>query len=167
MFPPLAYLQWIEGRPEAAEHDLGTSDLRRLPDGDPDDPVPPRLRGLSEPETDRSLRERVAAEYGLDEANVLLTAGATHGGFSRPRPPPRSPASATMATRPTAAEPRRTVPVRARSSRNRATSRWSRRRAGSAVASRASVDPARNTGSSRTASRPPPPTCRGRSRTSR
>ncbi|QZP38352.1 pyridoxal phosphate-dependent aminotransferase [Halobaculum magnesiiphilum] len=81
MFPPLAYLQWIEGRPAAAEHDLGSSDLRRLPAGDPDDPVPPRLRGRSAPEYDRSLRERVAAEYGVDEANVLLTAGATHGGF--------------------------------------------------------------------------------------
>ncbi|WP_348609213.1 pyridoxal phosphate-dependent aminotransferase [Halobaculum rarum] len=81
MFPPLAYLQWIEGRPAAAEHDLGTSDLRRLPAGDPDDLVPPRLRGLSQPSDDRSLREYVAAEYDIDEANVLLTAGATHGGF--------------------------------------------------------------------------------------
>ncbi|GAA0219737.1 pyridoxal phosphate-dependent aminotransferase [Halobaculum roseum] len=81
MFPPLAYLQWIEGRPAAAEHDLGSSDLRRPPAGDPDDPVPSRLRGRSAPEYDRSLRERVAAEYDLDETNVLLTAGATHGGF--------------------------------------------------------------------------------------
>jgi len=81
MFPPLAYLQWIEGRPDAAEHDLGSSDLRRLSTGDPDRLVPPRLRGLSEPEGDRSLHESVAAEYDLDEANVLLTAGATHGGF--------------------------------------------------------------------------------------
>ncbi|QZX98933.1 pyridoxal phosphate-dependent aminotransferase [Halobaculum rubrum] len=81
MFPPLAYLQWIEGRPAAAEHDLGTSDLRRLPAGDPDDLVPPRLRGLSQPGAGRSLREHVADEYDVHEANVLLTAGATHGGF--------------------------------------------------------------------------------------
>jgi aspartate/methionine/tyrosine aminotransferase len=81
MFPPLAYLQWIEGRPAAAEHDLGSSDLRRLPAGDPDEPVPPRLRGLSPPTGDASLRERVAGEYDLAESNVLLTAGATHGGF--------------------------------------------------------------------------------------
>ncbi|MXR40874.1 aminotransferase class I/II-fold pyridoxal phosphate-dependent enzyme [Halobaculum sp. WSA2] len=81
MFPPLAYLQWIEGRPAAAEHDLGSSDLRRPPDGDPDDPVPPRLRGRSAPSDGRSLREDVADEYGVGEANVLLTAGATHGGF--------------------------------------------------------------------------------------
>jgi len=81
MFPPIAYLQWIEGRPAAAEHDLGTSDLRRLPADDPDDLVPSRLRGLSQPSDGRSLREHVAAEYDIDEANVLLTAGATHGGF--------------------------------------------------------------------------------------
>ena len=81
MFPPLAYLQWIEGRPAAAEHDLGTSDLRRLPAGDPDEPVPPRLRGLSRPSDAGSPREHLAAEHGLDETEVLLTAGATHGGF--------------------------------------------------------------------------------------
>ncbi|SHH27989.1 pyridoxal phosphate-dependent aminotransferase [Halobaculum gomorrense] len=81
MFPPLAYLQWIKGRPAAAEHDLGSSDLRRLAADDPDEPVPPRLRGLSPPTGDALLRERVAAEYKIDESNVLLTAGATHGGF--------------------------------------------------------------------------------------
>ncbi|WP_435064888.1 pyridoxal phosphate-dependent aminotransferase [Halobaculum sp. EA56] len=81
MFPPLAYLQWIEGRPEAAEHDLGSSDLRRRRDAAPDDPVPPRLEGLAAPADDASLRERVAAEYDLDPSRVLPTAGATHGGF--------------------------------------------------------------------------------------
>ncbi|MFC7096096.1 pyridoxal phosphate-dependent aminotransferase [Halobaculum marinum] len=81
MFPPLAYLQWIEGRPEAAEYDLGSSDLRRLPPVGPDDPVPARLAGLSPPEEDASLTERVAAEYDVDESRVLLTAGASHAGF--------------------------------------------------------------------------------------
>ncbi|PSQ08161.1 pyridoxal phosphate-dependent aminotransferase [Halobacteriales archaeon QS_6_71_20] len=81
MFPPLAYLRWIEGRPAAADHDLGSSDLRRTADGDPADPVPARLAGLSPPDDDITLRESVAAEYGLDPSRVLLTAGATHAGF--------------------------------------------------------------------------------------
>jgi len=81
VFPPLAYLRWIEGRPEAADHDLGSSDLRRAPDGDPNDPVPPGLAGLAPPDDEVPLRERVAGEYGLDADRVLLTAGATHAGF--------------------------------------------------------------------------------------
>ncbi|MFC7070337.1 pyridoxal phosphate-dependent aminotransferase [Halobaculum lipolyticum] len=81
MFPPLAYLQWIEGRPETAEHDLGSSDLRRLPPADADEPVPSRLAGLAPPADDVGLAERIAREYDVDESRVLPTAGATHAGF--------------------------------------------------------------------------------------
>ena len=81
MFPPLSYLQWIEGRPEAAEHDLGSSDLRRGSQADDDDPVPPRLAGLDAPAGDTTLREFVAREYDVRKSRVLLTAGASHAGF--------------------------------------------------------------------------------------
>jgi len=48
MFEPMPYLEWIEGRPEAADHDLGSSDLRkhRL-DGSV---TPPPLAGLPDPD---------------------------------------------------------------------------------------------------------------------
>ncbi|MFC7137063.1 pyridoxal phosphate-dependent aminotransferase [Halobaculum litoreum] len=81
MFPPLSYLQWIEGRPEAADHDLGSSDLRSVAPPTHADPVPPRLAGLDAPDDDTGLREYVAAEYDVHESRVLPAAGATHAGF--------------------------------------------------------------------------------------
>ncbi|RDI70298.1 pyridoxal phosphate-dependent aminotransferase [Halopelagius longus] len=78
MFPTLPYLEWIDGRTEAAEHDFGSSDLRSSADDGA--VVPEPLRGRSVPD-DTSLRARVAAEYDADEENVLVTAGATQANF--------------------------------------------------------------------------------------
>lgn len=78
MFPTLPYLEWMDGRAEAAEHDFGSSDLR--PAADDGAVVPEPLRGRSVPD-DASLRARVAAEYDADEENVLVTAGATQANF--------------------------------------------------------------------------------------
>lgn len=76
MFPTIEYLEWIEGRPEAADHDLGSSDLRGS-SGERRDPIPGRLSGLSDPGGSVTLAAQVAAEYGVDPANVLVTPGAT------------------------------------------------------------------------------------------
>ena len=78
VFPDIAYLDWITGRPETAEYDLGSSDLRRAPAG-PDEVVPPALAGVVAGET--TLRERLAERYGVDPENLLVTAGATHANF--------------------------------------------------------------------------------------
>jgi aspartate/methionine/tyrosine aminotransferase len=79
MFPPIPYLEWVEGRPEAATYDLGSSDLRQ--DEPADDVVPPSLVGVAPPEGDATLRTQLAACYDVDESNVLVTAGATHANF--------------------------------------------------------------------------------------
>lgn len=74
VFPPIEYLEWIAGRPEQAAYDLGTSDLRaarppvEAPATDRDDPVAD-LEGL------------LAAEYGVEREQVLVTAGASHANF--------------------------------------------------------------------------------------
>jgi aspartate/methionine/tyrosine aminotransferase len=79
MFEPIPYLEWIHGRPEAAEHDLGSSDLRsHRTDGSV---VPSPLQSLPDPDDPPSLSAAIADEYGVDESNVLVTAGATHANF--------------------------------------------------------------------------------------
>ncbi|NEU57119.1 pyridoxal phosphate-dependent aminotransferase [Halorussus sp. MSC15.2] len=75
MFPDIAYLDWIDGRPAEAEYDLGSSDLRRGP-ADAGSVVPPALDGTPTP--DSTLEAQIAAVYGVDAENVLVTAGATH-----------------------------------------------------------------------------------------
>ncbi|WP_327052024.1 pyridoxal phosphate-dependent aminotransferase [Halomicrococcus gelatinilyticus] len=77
MFPDIEYLDWIEGRPAAATHDLGASDLRR--EWPEDDPVPPALDGVESPAAD--LETQLADVYGVATENVLVTAGATHANF--------------------------------------------------------------------------------------
>lgn len=79
MFPTLSYLEWISGRPDAATHDLGSSDLR--PADEPTGVVPPALEGLPDPPDGTELEAQIAAEYGVEPANVLVTAGATHANF--------------------------------------------------------------------------------------
>ncbi len=75
----MPYLEWIHGRPEAAEQDLGSSDLRAYrTDGSI---APPPLQDLSDPADPPSLSAAIADEYGVDESNVLVTAGATHANF--------------------------------------------------------------------------------------
>lgn len=75
MFPPIAYLEWIDGRPATATHDLGSSDLQRSADG----VVPERLRSLLDPPADVMLEAQIADAYGpnVEAENVLVTAGAT------------------------------------------------------------------------------------------
>ncbi len=80
MFPDMDYLDWITGRPEAATHDLGSSDLRRaVPE--PDGIVPPKLADLPSPPDDLDLETIIADAYGVETENVLVTAGATHANF--------------------------------------------------------------------------------------
>lgn len=79
MFPTMPYLEWIWGRPERAEYDLGSSDLRTYrADGEL---VPPPLDGLSDPADPPSLETSIAAEYDVSPSQVLVTAGATHANF--------------------------------------------------------------------------------------
>jgi aspartate/methionine/tyrosine aminotransferase len=75
VFPPIAYLEWIEGRPAAATYDFGSSDLKRDCSG----VVPPRLRGLTDPPDEVELETQIADTYGpaVEPENVLVTAGAT------------------------------------------------------------------------------------------
>ncbi|EJN61027.1 pyridoxal phosphate-dependent aminotransferase [Halogranum rubrum] len=79
MFSPMPYLEWIEGRPEEANYDLGSSDLRRkTPTADV---VPEQLVDLPSPTDETTLRAQIAATYDVEEAEVLVTAGATHANF--------------------------------------------------------------------------------------
>ncbi|NHN58936.1 MULTISPECIES: pyridoxal phosphate-dependent aminotransferase [Halorussus] len=75
MFPDIAYIDWIEGRPADAAYDLGSSDLRRAP-AEAGELVPPAL--AEAPTQDATLEAQLAATYGVDAENVLVTAGATH-----------------------------------------------------------------------------------------
>ncbi len=79
MFEPMPYLEWIHGRPETAAHDLGSSDLRT--DRSDGSVVPPPLTERDDPVDPPSLEASLAAEYGVDESRVLVTAGATHANF--------------------------------------------------------------------------------------
>lgn len=79
MFEPIPYLEWIHGRPEAADHDLGSSDLRVQ--GFDGSVAPPALTDLADPDDPPSLNASIADEYGVDESEVLVTAGATHANF--------------------------------------------------------------------------------------
>jgi aspartate/methionine/tyrosine aminotransferase len=76
VFPTIAYLDWIDGRPAAAEYDLGSSDLRGS-SGERRDPIPGRLAGLAEPPASVRLADQVATAYDVGPSNVLVTAGAS------------------------------------------------------------------------------------------
>ncbi|WP_267639643.1 pyridoxal phosphate-dependent aminotransferase [Haloarchaeobius amylolyticus] len=80
MFPTIEYLEWIAGKPEAATHDLGSSDLRGTFQHQRG-PIPGRLAGLDDPPPERDLDRQLADCYGVDESNVLVTAGATMANF--------------------------------------------------------------------------------------
>jgi len=77
MIPRLEYIDWIEGRAEDARHDLGTSDLRFGRAG-PGEVIPPPLAGLADPPDEVTLEAQLAGVYGVDPAEVVVTAGATH-----------------------------------------------------------------------------------------
>jgi len=74
VFPDLEYIRWIEGRPERATHDLGSSDLDPFDD---ERPAAERCTDLPDP-PDQSLRAIVADRYDVPEAWVVPTAGTTH-----------------------------------------------------------------------------------------
>ncbi|WP_224335736.1 pyridoxal phosphate-dependent aminotransferase [Haloprofundus halobius] len=76
MLPRIPYIEWITGRPAAADHDLGSSDLRRAPPSS--NVVPPVLSDRGDPPEDVTLRSQIAAIYGVPPESVLVTAGATH-----------------------------------------------------------------------------------------
>lgn len=76
MFPAMPYLEWIEGRPEKAAYDLGSSDLRHTVSEAT--VVPQRLADLSDPSDETTLSAQLAAVYQVDAREVLVTAGATH-----------------------------------------------------------------------------------------
>ena len=76
MFPQIEYLSWIEGRPDAVEHDLASSDLR--PATHADGPIPERLADLPDPPGTPAVDALVADQYGVSPDEVLLTAGATN-----------------------------------------------------------------------------------------
>ena len=73
MFPRIDYVDWVLPRIEAAEHDLGSSDLSPEEPTEPDAVVPPRLADRETP--DRTVRSLVAEEYGVPTERVLVTAG--------------------------------------------------------------------------------------------
>lgn len=75
--PAIDYIEWIEGRPEAVEHDLGSSDLRGAGDRDVSRIVPDGLAKLTDPGPDATLRELVAEAYDVAPETVLLTPGAS------------------------------------------------------------------------------------------
>ena len=73
MFPEIAYLAWIEGRPGAASHDLGSSDLRPVTGGTV---VPAALEGLADP-TETTVEALLADRYDVSAGQVLVTPGAS------------------------------------------------------------------------------------------
>ncbi|MFB6126177.1 MAG: pyridoxal phosphate-dependent aminotransferase [Halolamina sp.] len=78
MFEPMPYLEWIEGRPEAATYDLGSSAVRGRESPAVDAVVPSPLADRDHPGPEApSLRESLAAEYGVAPERVLVTGGAT------------------------------------------------------------------------------------------
>lgn len=74
MFPAIDYLEWIEGRPAAAVHDLGSSDLRPVTGGGM---IPKVLADRSAPEPETTLEAQIADRFDVTEAEVLVTPGAT------------------------------------------------------------------------------------------
>jgi len=79
MFPRIEYLEWIEGRPAAALHDLAASDLRG--DRDTGTAMPDILADHADPPAGVSLETQLATLYGVDPEQVLVTAGASHANF--------------------------------------------------------------------------------------
>jgi aspartate/methionine/tyrosine aminotransferase len=77
MLPRVEYIEWIEGRPARATHDLATSDLR-VGRADAGQVVPSVLEGLDDPPASVSIDEQVADAYGVDPGQVVVTGGATH-----------------------------------------------------------------------------------------
>jgi len=80
VLPDIEYLSWFAGRPEAAMHDLGTSELRGDRGFDPVE-MPPRVADMADPPAGVSVETVLATEYGVHPEQVVVTAGATHANF--------------------------------------------------------------------------------------
>lgn len=80
MFPHIDYLEWIQGRPDVAMYDLGSTALRGVTAERPQ-AVPPALEGRDDPPVGATLEMQVAGEYGVEPEQVLITAGASHANF--------------------------------------------------------------------------------------
>lgn len=74
MFPRVEYLHWITGRPESADHDLGTTNQQL---GAPLE----RLHSLPDLPDGSSLDQQLAAELDVAPDRLLVTAGASHANF--------------------------------------------------------------------------------------
>lgn len=79
MLPAVPYIDWIAGKPAAATHDLGSSDLRPSTDGV--GVVPERLAERADLPEGTTLKESIAEVYDVPPEHVLVTAGATHANF--------------------------------------------------------------------------------------
>jgi aspartate/methionine/tyrosine aminotransferase len=75
MVPPIEYIDWIEGRLDAVEHDLGGSDLRAV--AGEWGVVPEVLADRPDPADDVTLEAQLAEVYDVPEDHVLVTPGAT------------------------------------------------------------------------------------------
>lgn len=80
MFPSISYLDWWEGRPEAALYDLGSSDLRGDRGFQPS-VMPEAVADLPDPPAGVTLKTLLATEYGVEPECVLVTSGASHANF--------------------------------------------------------------------------------------
>ncbi|MFB6299339.1 MAG: pyridoxal phosphate-dependent aminotransferase [Halobacteriales archaeon] len=79
MFPAIDYLEWIHGRPAAADIDLGSSDLGH--EATRPEPIPDPLVERSDPPADTTLESQLADRYDVGTDAILVTAGATHANF--------------------------------------------------------------------------------------
>lgn len=79
MFPRIDYLEWIDGRPEAALHDLAASDLRG--DRDTGTAIPDILTDYQTPPAGVTVETQLATLYGVEPEHILVTAGASHANF--------------------------------------------------------------------------------------
>ncbi|MFB6120862.1 MAG: pyridoxal phosphate-dependent aminotransferase [Halobacteriaceae archaeon] len=80
MFPRIELLDWMQGRPAAALHDLGTTGLRGTRDVG-DAVVPDPVADRDDPPAGVNLHSLLAAEYGVHPKQVVVTAGASHAAF--------------------------------------------------------------------------------------
>lgn len=76
MIPRIEFLDWFEGRPEAALHDLGTVGLRRPAQVSGGVPAP--VADLPKPPAGVTPETLLATSYGVHPSQVVVTCGADH-----------------------------------------------------------------------------------------
>lgn len=80
VFESIGHLEWMAGRPQAALHDLGTTELRS-DRGRAGPAVPPPVADRPDPPAGATLHTQLAGVYGVEPERVLVAAGATHANF--------------------------------------------------------------------------------------